>query len=385
MSKNLICIVSKQLLPNYLFIKEFAKAGDKVFFIATKKSDDGKNILWDVIKKDNSLNIELQTVPLYGLEEKWVSMLARLPQYFDKKEDYLINLTGGTKYIAQAVYEYFRDCPSAEFCYIPFPKNECLDYRSDSSTPIKTRLSLEEYFELCGLTYQKEVPFLFKEYKDYAYQFFNKFITFTDQDKEAITLMRDICENQYKWNGIADDSRVKAFLQKIEFPLTKEMLDEKPEKERKKYLKYIAGGWFEEYVRARLTAALGVPFYGIKNLEVKNASKDNELDCVGVLNNHCLVGECKTVLVWSNVEKWVESALDKANRINKNIISALSAHSYLFYLDIHGNEAEIKKSLSQAENLKLIKAFGKEYFTDDAKFAEMINIIKENLGYQNAD
>lgn len=385
MSKNLICLISKQLLPNYLFLKEFAEPGDTVYFLATKASDGQKNVLWNVFKKYKPGIENIQVVPLYGLEQKWFSMLKLLESRFVKNGEYLINLTGGTKYMAQAVYEHFRDYPSAKFFYIPWPKNEYLDYHSDNSLPIQRRLSLAEYFDLCGLTYQIESPFLFQEYKDYSYQFFNKFINLSEQEKDLISLIREVAAGKYNWEGISDDPRLLDFLQKIEFPVSKEELDKMGRAKRLPYLKYITGGWFEEYARARLSKALGQSFYGIKNLQVADASKDNELDCVGVLNNHCIVVECKTVLVWSKEEKWLEEALDKANRINKNIISTLSAHSYLFYLDTIGNGAEIQKSLDQAKNIKVLDPFGKEYFTDETKFAEMISIIKKDLGYENAD
>lgn len=385
MAKNLICLISKQLLPNYVFLKEFAEPGDTVYFLATNTSDEQKNVLWDVFKKYKPGIEKIKTVPLYGVEEKWCSMLKLLESHFVKNGEYLINLTGGTKYMAQAVYEHFRDYPSAKFFYIPWPKNEYLDYHSDNSLPIKSKLSFTEYFDLRALTYQKEVPFLFQEYKDYSYRFFNKFINFSGQEKDIISLIREVASGKYNWEGIVDNPRLLDFLQKIEFPISKDELDKMGRAKRLPYLKYIAGGWFEEYARARLSQALGQPFYGINDLKVAGASKPNELDCVGIMNNHCIVVECKTVLEWSRdktKEKWLEKALDKANRINKNIISTLSAHSYLFYLDTIGNESEIKKSLAQAENkhVKMLRAFGKEYFTNEAKFTEMINIIKEDCG-----
>lgn len=382
MAKNLVCLISNQLHPNYLFLKEFAEAKDNIYFITTNESDGKKEILWRVFKENKPECGKLQTVPLFGLEEKWTSMQARFSQFFRKGEEYLINLTGGTKYMAQAVYEYFRGCPNVKFIYIPYPKNEYLDYASDTATPLKSRLSCKEYFDLCDLTGSWEQGTFFKENPTYSYSLFNKFIQFSQRDMDLISLVRKVSNNESPWTVLADAGGFSDFLQKIEFPISKEQLAAMGRRVREKYLKYLAGTWFEEYVRLRLSEVLASPCYGIDNVKFSDAVKPNELDCVAVVNNHCLVGECKTYLEKS----WLEGALDKANRINKNVISTLSAHSYLFYINSQDEKA-IQMTLEQAqkEHLKLIKCFGKEYFTDKAKFMEMINKIKKDCGYSNVN
>lgn len=383
MSKNLICLISKQLHPNYLFLKEFTKPKDNVYFLTTNTSDRKKDILWDVFKENISNLGNLQTVPLFGAEEKWSSMQATFRQFFKEREEkYLINLTGGTKYMAQAVYEYFRGWPNVKFIYIPYPRNEYLDYASDTATPLKSRLSCKEYFDLCDLTGQwKQGPFL-KENPTYSYSLFNKFIQFSQQELNLISIVRQVSNGKRPWSVLADDREFTELLQKIEFPVTKEQLAVMGRDTREKHLKYLAGNWFEEYVRLRLSDALASPCYGVANVKFSDAVKPNELDCVAVVNNHCLVGECKTYLE----KDFLEGVLDKANRINKNIISTLSAHSYLFYINAQDVQA-VHDSLAQAQraHLKLIKCFGKEYFTDNAKFSEMINTIKNDLGNSNVD
>lgn len=381
MAKTIISALSAQLLPTFLLIKDLLEKGDTLYFITTDKYNK-TDALQRAINVQNPPKINIKILSLEnGTENDWGKMLNKLSATFsDIDRKYIVNLTGGTKLESLALYSFFKDKEKAQLLYLPISTNHnCIDLKTEKKTPISYQANLEEYLHLCSLETPKVSNFLFSNKPDYAEKFFDKWKYFNEDDIRILRdLKRVIVRNnpleKLPWETVKDDPMLKVFLEKIEYPLSVDEFGNLNKDKRKEHISFLNGLWFEELIRWRLSEALKV---SIQNGEIKveNAEKSNELDCIFMLNNKCFIIECKTILKWD----WVESAIDKANRINKSIIKTLSAKSYFFYLNKEETpQNKIEKAISQAEHIGIAKFFGKEYFTDNEKFQELVEIIKKD-------
>lgn len=144
-----VCLVSDQTIPNILSIYHFKP--DELLFVSTAEMENKQKI--DHI---------LQTLKLIGSDyrknfhkvivqqDSLLDCKNKLDNWMSNREDseYTVNLTGGTKMMSIAVYEYFKDYGS-KMGYIPIGKNELL-----IPFPIKKQMAIEKIdFKLSVVAY----------------------------------------------------------------------------------------------------------------------------------------------------------------------------------------------------------------------------------------
>ncbi len=266
MSKTyLVSIVSEQTLPNYLFIKEFQEQVDKFIFITTREmeaKDKVEAILSTAkIRKDNRIKITVEENALYKAKEK----LNRALPNISTQDSFLINLTGGTKMMSIAVYEYFKRFPNSRFFYVPIGKNvyrEIFENQQAKETSFKYKISVREYLSIYGISYES-LPLLFTE----------------DQVED---LFRDVHSTQYD-------------------------LEHFPKGKVKKYgikdfqSKQVHTKWFEEFLYYRIKGVLNLIDDNIKtglrlkgkNLNTQMFRNDNEIDIFFIYDNNPFLVEAK--------------------------------------------------------------------------------------------
>ena len=106
MSRTIVSIISEQIIPNYLFIKEKFQPGDKLIFISSKKFETRHERIVNTLAW-NLLEVKNIVLPNEGDEENWTSMNNVICTELSDKEEYIVNLTGGTKYMALAIERLF--------------------------------------------------------------------------------------------------------------------------------------------------------------------------------------------------------------------------------------------------------------------------------------
>lgn len=316
--KTIVNIVSEQTLPNYLFVKEMYEQGDDVVWIVSKVDR-----IQTAVKclKSTLDNIEDKIIYLEnGSEENIQYIKEVLQNNIDKQKKIAVNLTGGTKIMAIAVYDFFRNnIPNTEFYYIPFPKNIIIDISSQNIKQITYRISVEEYLKLYNLKVQsqgKQDGVL--SFKDAKYMYSNMYNL---QDNYLIELeeLRELKEkskfkgsskNKHKnknqsfsYNEInnvelKDDDKNTDRAKRIEdFILSNNIptLSKKGEIGYKDMI-YITGGWFEDFI-FYLTKEKEKPddiVLGMEILKQDAEQSKNELDVVYTKDNKFFIRECKT-------------------------------------------------------------------------------------------
>lgn len=315
MAKILISILSDQLIPNYLFIKESACEYDKLLFISTQEMEKkkvGENL-------EITLNIPPKSVKrIVTSEYDYSDILGKLDnEHFKESDKYCINQTGGTKVLSIALYEYFQKY-NARFVYLPIGKNICYDLNKVNSIPIKYRMNLKEYLSLFGLEYNCE----------------NKLTYGIDKAK-----------------GIFDRIKRSNFQAANIYKIKNAQLLENPTDKR-----YYGGAWFEDYVFFRIKEEYNLDNHDIgKSVKVfkRNSTdiyNDNEIDVVFVWMNSLYVIECKASISSLHTSTSINNYLYKLAAVCKDL--GLRVNSYLFTtIDISQLKEPVQNNIEKRRSI----------------------------------
>ena len=372
MRRVIVNIVSAQTIPNYIFIRQMFQIGDELLFISSKEMKDKIGPIVETLGWKN-VNVESIILANKNDEEKWNEMASQIKKRLTSDSKYIVNLTGGTKYMSLAVQRIFEEFNS-EFFYITFPKNHILPLMSDSDSPIPIdyRISVDEYMRVHNIKTSKKG---ITQDKDYTKTFFTLFSApkLNDADFEIIDKLRayrngykkkdiDILEiekiedNAHRYPKIEN---LQSFLDKIEFPQTGGILS-------KYEVQYLTGGWFEEYVYHLIADKLHPTDMQI-GVEIKktDTTNMNDLDVVFTKGNKLFVIECKTGI---GQKALFNQVIYKASAL-KGYLLGLPANSYLFSLTGEDAEAE------QASKNMGITYIHKSYFLKEEKINQLVDSI----------
>lgn len=312
MKKNLIVsLVGAQTIPNVQFLKWYFENNEceaDLLFISTKEmeaqnktemilkaSQRLKNagyICKCFIEKTDSDNIDI-TKDL-------------LSDYFssDNYSKIICNITGGNKLMSMALYEVAKNSNNTEIYYLPigisvkqlFPK------QNDFSTT--GLLSLEEFLDANGISYRyycdciKDWDFnrnVFKEKVEKNRNVMKALVGFQETDyikkkftESGVANFSMITDSVYTQNKVKAD-RVSVCNTLQDFGFNPTALTEVE-------LKYITGGWFEEYVYQYLLNEKKIdPLKLAINVAIEKGNDKNELDVVYLdESNRLNIIECKS-------------------------------------------------------------------------------------------
>jgi len=334
MSTFLISIISDQTIPNVLFIKELGKVDYRYIFLTTEamekkgKSDavmdtcglGSVNVTKIVIQDDQTDSIK---AVLYK------NGFATIPQ-----AHFLINITGGTKLMSLAVYEFFRNHHTT-FYYLPIGKNKIQKFGQqfiEESLALQCRLTLHEYLVAFSLSYEIKENFAFtpdqsdKLFEDYKALGF-RFDFFPVEKASKMAAFRIMPEN-------------------------------------------IRGVWFEEFVYHLIRRKYNLKDESIacsvkvfKDMEI--GYNDNEFDVMYVKDNELFVVECKVALSGKSAMQKLDTSLYKLGAINKNF--GLKTTTFLYTLgDLRNRSGQLSEALlRKCELLNIQPPFDMSSFQSD--------------------
>ncbi len=292
MSRILVSLLSQHSVPNFLFIKQMEGCFDNLLFVTTKEVDAmgrelhllsalglPKDAGYCVVVEGDDFNAAKST-----LRNSWVSC---------DGDEYFVNITGGTKMMALAAYEYFSQF-SSKFYYVPIGKNVYYDIASGQETFISYRMTLKEYFALYGLTFTADNSLMFGD--------------------------------ELPWNLFEQVRANRGYL-------TRRLKDAQSASNTPEEKKYYGGTWFEEYIFLRVKEQYRLADeYVAKDVKIFRAEgtqNDNELDVVCMIDNALHVIECKVTMYGhgGKPQQAIEGFLYKLAAISKDF--GLQVNSYL--------------------------------------------------------
>lgn len=301
--QTLVSLISDQAIPNLLFIKEFSGEIGSYVFITTPlmQSRLKTQHLMDAAALKPNMCREVVVENENDLEA--------IHQVLSKEFtglSYLVNLTGGTKMMFLAAYNFFRKTGNSLY-YLPIAKNTVTElYPGNQITEVSSRLTVKEYLQAYGISYNAESP---EKIEDFA-------------------LLKQILKD-YRRVGYDINALQNNFSDSKQF---------------------FTGDWFEQFVyhlikqKYRLTNGFIETRLKINNFaEQHRSGNDNELDVVFSLNNELHVIEAKVSLGIKKINPaTLDKALFKLSALNKNF--GLRSHPWLFTLSDLENETDNFKS-----------------------------------------
>lgn len=331
----LVNLVSEQTIPNVQFIKWFYKKYTKnitVLFISTEamekrqKSECIKNAL-------KGLKYFINYEDTILTDENDISKTENvLKSFFEnhKYKNFIVNITGGTKLMSLAVYQFFHNKENTEIYYQAIGKSLQQLYPVQQKYDVFEVLTLEEYLTAHGIISRYDNNCV----RDWN---FNKSVyeLLVNENREKIKGMNALQNNSwfkniYKRKDFLDFTEIEdSKFSKIDNPeATKENMISLLEqfgfdvhKVMLKDIRYITGGWFEEFVYQKICNEYhNVDVKNVAlNVKIQKGNDKNELDVIYLdKDNKLHVIECKSFVDGKEGEKVLNDALYKLQAIIKS-------------------------------------------------------------------
>lgn len=239
----LVSLLSGQALPNVQLIKKYQSENPDYLFVSTK--DMKEKGMCERIKKSANISdcpidvIEVDQYSQSDIEQKLNGI------GYNNYERIIVNITGGTKIMALAVYNYFVNISNAEVYYITGGNDSCLKMKpSYEEFSLNAHIGIREYLYAYGFEYNPTEPSGVGF--DVTSSIFNHYCNGVfDSYKEELRILR-----KKRKEGLKDCSKVNNFLSAIGYTPQKENCLNNLE------VKYLTGEWFEEYIGERLKKEL---------------------------------------------------------------------------------------------------------------------------------
>ena len=315
-------MVSDQTIPNILITT--ALCPDYLLLISTesmekkKKSQSILNCLsvlnMDYRDRSTGILVPEGSIPdFYENVIDWIKVNRN--QY-----KFIVNLTGGTKLMALAAYEIFKNY-GAEMVYMPIPENIYFPvYRPTDTVSVPMRLSVEAYLTAYGVSIinRKDLEnarelahsrkastyYLFENYKDLEF-------LLQHMGKKLRTLRRKDVKSGLYFSMVyqIEKSVEKNFLSQLGFVCANGSVSKRVYTSDWNYLR---GGWLEERVFLALESILPRDDSDIcLGVQCAVNGNDNEYDVLFTYKNILYVVECKSL----------ESPIGNGNQIKGGTIN----------------------------------------------------------------
>ena len=282
---------------------------DSLIFITTEKMANKQMGQY----MENALGLAPGSVTrvLISNDDYSATLKALKDKNFSNDDKYIVNITGGTKIMSLATFEFFKGFNNTSFVYVPITTNTYVETDTGETHPINYRVSLYEYLALYGLRYESSTTLLMPAAD-------------TENFFEEIKRKRFRPHKKIKEAHTFKDSRLA---------------------------KYYSGEWFEEYCYNRIKKekhlrdediALSMKIY-----RKDSVMHDNEIDVAFTLDNQLYIIECKYSM-WGygkETQKTIQDYLYKLAAICKDL--GLIVNPYL--LTLHPMHFLDEKALEHLE------------------------------------
>lgn len=359
MKKILVSLVSDQTIPNVEFIKEKINEVDQFLFLTTSSMEKRGNREWIL----NTTNIPSEKLldPVLVNAFSFEDIEEKLIEVVNTENTYVVNLTGGTKIMSLATYEFFKDFTAEMYYLIGNGKYIRLHPgRKKTGFELKTEISLKEYLTAYGFDLKNSSEPL--KGRTTAEKMLQYFLTNFDKEKDipvlaALRSGRGRSNTAFeKINGIED------FLLRVNFsPSIKGKLT-------KYECRYLTGDWLEEYFYYFL-----IDHFDVKESQiglswiVEKSGSTNEFDVLLMRNNKLYLFECKTSIYIDSEESrtFITETIYKSDSL-RNKFGLFTQTTVVTLSNLKSQK--LAKHIERAE-VSRVKLIGKESFKENLKEA----------------
>jgi hypothetical protein len=304
MKTVLVSLVSDHTIPNILTIHHFKP--DDVLFISTEKMEkQGKTLA--ILRTLERLGLEYRADPVIVQEDSILDCHKRISERIEGREDaeFIVNLTGGTKIMSIAAYEFFKDYGS-KMVYIPIPRNEFITPFPKRSTskavPLEARLTVAQYLAAYGLDVKNGIKLAGYREEALARKSLSKSIVESYEDVKNLLVWlggnlrphRKKKHLDFKENFEGAAEQETRLLARLNMDYDGRIVAKGLEQSE---IKYLTGGWLEEFCFTELLPWLGNGIDdAVIGLQLKDAQgRNNEFDIMFTMDNALYFVECKSL------------------------------------------------------------------------------------------
>lgn len=363
----IVNLVSDQTIPNVQFIKWFVKQNlgqIKVLLVTTKEMErkDKSNCIKNALSSlENFLEWETLTTDGNSLP----SISKDLEKYFlnQSYKKIIANITGGTKLMSLAAFDFFKNQTNVEIYYQPIGQELQKLFPVQQNYSINELLSLEEYMNAHGIKFKYSNNCVRDwEYNKSVYE--NAVLPNRELIKGMLALQNDphfkgiykrkdfvdfTLIDGSKFEAINSENATKenmcSLLQSFDFDI---------HKVEKKDIRYITGGWFEEYVYQKIcNEYTNVDAKNVAlNVSIEKGDDKNELDVIYLdKENKLHIVECKSFVEGQEGIKVLNDALYKAQAIIKSKFG-LFVKQHLFTKSVVEKQPQLNRAREFGIDLK---------------------------------
>ncbi len=318
MSNILISLVGNRVIANVLLIEEFKQNIDKYVFISDKRMESNefnrsKSIISACeINVDDTDILIVNSNALFKIEESLSNF------NFSNNDIFFVNISSGTKLMAIAALNFFREFNSKIY-FIPDFTNiyrQIYPVIKNPENKFTINISLNKYFRANGLSAIQIKHKIREPFESSKLMF--KFIKF----KGNINKLPEI-----------------KYATKNKSALSKE---------------FYSGGWLEEYVYFVIKNHFNLKNKNIGlKIKVENKHTNNEYDVMFIYNNQLYIIECKAYYGKVNIKQKIEHDLYKISSLNDEFgIRAKSIYITTFNIEEY-DKKENKTLLNRAKDLNV--------------------------------
>lgn len=360
-----VILVSEQTIPNLMFLKWLLSnngGGILELFCVTTEYMEQKNKIKAIQKALGEMNglfskMTPITVDENNLEEnvkKIELQFSDLPIY----DEIHVNITGGTKIMSIACYEVFKNKENTVLYYQPVNKPvQILNSKIPeiSKNNIEANISIKEYLDAYNVACKIDNICV----KDWNYN--QTVLPIVENMTNERSIYLELQNNEYfrkmlKKKGALEFDKIDSEkLSRLQNNPTVEQLVScsvrfgfGSDKITGKEIKYITGGWFEEYVYQKLRTEKKLDDDSIAlNIRIVNSDdKDkNELDVAyieGKTNPRLNIVECKSFIDEASQAKLLTDTLYKMQALKKDF--GLTVKSYLYTMSVIKKESVLSRA-----------------------------------------
>lgn len=378
--KVLVSLVSKQTIPNIEFINEFREKIDCYLFISTDFMENSKMDRTNCILKGAKLQKDESEIII--VKEDSINDIEKKLNKLSKDDKYIVNLTGGTKIMSIATYNYFNS-QNADIYYKPIRTNQILSVKDESLVKnIQSKISVLDYLTSYGIDINKKTDF--KKFIDIEItnSIFYKFLKgqFNFKIIEKLRTKYRPKKKNFKIYNIEQTENEQLRIDGLANFISELGFTDKTNEDSiiaKKEINYLTGGWFEEYTYNYFKEKLELENSEIElgvHLKKSENVLDNDLDVVFTYNNILYVVECKTAMA---LKGKVSTSLFNETIYKASALRAkfgLTVKNILFTLSNMTNPEIDYIERAAAMNIQL---YDRKFFIDISKLDELINLIKK--------
>jgi hypothetical protein len=302
-----VCLVSDQTIPNILGI--IHQKPDELLLLTTREMENkNKSAAILACLKGMGLDYGACQHKIEIIEDSITDCQRKLASWISGREDddFMVNLTCGTKIMSIAAFEQFKDYGSRMF-YIPFGRNEMVHIfpkrSSNLIVPLQQRLMVTDYLAAYGLTVINRNKLPEMERDSVARREIASWIVAEYPNLKnllcclggALRTHRDD-RKPFLLNSVfsgATGAEIE-LLHKMGFQVSGDTLEKELQKSE---IQFLTGGWLEEFCFNEVTSLRGGGIDdGVIGIAIKNQKgTSNEFDVMFTRDNALYTVECKSL------------------------------------------------------------------------------------------